>query len=123
MHPRLLHLLLPLAVTARDVVFPPVSGVQSPLVTSGDDTIAEFPEPNAYAGLTTFANSPFVKCLADGEVERFDIAFLGAPFDTVCLWSMIRISADPSMHKGILCSSRNEFQIPLSVFFYARYER
>ncbi|EON61125.1 agmatinase [Coniosporium apollinis CBS 100218] len=82
MHPRLLHLLLPLAVTARDVVFPPVSGVQSPFVTSGDDAIAEFPEPNAYAGLTTFANSPFVKCLADGEVEKFDIAFLGAPFDT-----------------------------------------
>jgi agmatinase len=36
-----------------------------------------------YAGLTTFANLPWVHCLSeDKEVERFDIAFLGAPFDT-----------------------------------------
>ncbi|KAJ9658383.1 hypothetical protein H2201_007823 [Coniosporium apollinis] len=82
MYSKLLSFILPLAVTARDVVFPPVSGVQGPLVTNEDDAIAEFPKPNAYAGLTTFANSAFVRCLADGEVERFDIAFLGAPFDT-----------------------------------------
>ncbi|KAF2083616.1 Arginase/deacetylase [Saccharata proteae CBS 121410] len=38
-----------------------------------------------FAGLTTFANLPYVHALAPGgseEVERFDIAVLGAPFDT-----------------------------------------
>jgi agmatinase len=37
-----------------------------------------------YAGLTTFANLPWTHCLAEdeAEVEKFDIAFLGAPFDT-----------------------------------------
>lgn len=42
--------------------------------------------PGAVAGLTTFANLPHVYCLADVDnekVEPFDIAFLGAPFDTV----------------------------------------
>ncbi|KAF2395526.1 Arginase/deacetylase [Trichodelitschia bisporula] len=37
-----------------------------------------------FAGLTTFANLPYVHCLAPGGevVPPFDIAFLGAPFDT-----------------------------------------
>lgn len=37
-------------------------------------------------GLTTFANLPYVFCLSDKgneDVERFDVAFLGAGFDTV----------------------------------------
>jgi hypothetical protein len=38
-----------------------------------------------FAGLNTYANLPYVHCLARGseEVEKFDIAILGAPFDTV----------------------------------------
>lgn len=64
-----------------------------------------------FAGLTTFANLPYVHCLAAEEeeeedenenekknkkekrkkkksvgVEKFDIAILGAPFDTVSLF-------------------------------------
>lgn len=60
-----------------------------------------------FAGLTTFANLPYVHCLAadddeeegeeeDGKkkkkrkksvgVEKFDIAILGAPFDTVSIF-------------------------------------
>lgn len=62
-----------------------------------------------FAGLTTFANLPYVHCLAadddedsdgdekknkkekrkkkkSGGVEKFDIAILGAPFDTVSLF-------------------------------------
>lgn len=37
-------------------------------------------------GLTTFANLPYVFCLsgrANEDVEKFDVAFLGAGFDTV----------------------------------------
>ena len=40
----------------------------------------------AYAGIPTFAHLPFVNCLhptyAEESKERFDIAIVGAPFDT-----------------------------------------
>jgi len=39
-----------------------------------------------YAGITTFAHLPFINCLhptyADETNEKFDIAIVGAPFDT-----------------------------------------
>lgn len=37
-----------------------------------------------FNGLTTFANLPYSNCFRDGG-EDFDIAILGAPFDTVCM--------------------------------------
>lgn len=43
---------------------------------SGDITGAKF------AGLTTFANTPYVHCLNKEGNELYDIAILGAPFDT-----------------------------------------
>ncbi|KAF2838785.1 Arginase/deacetylase [Patellaria atrata CBS 101060] len=77
---------------ARDIVFPPAQRnygpqQQHPIIGFGeiDVSVANF------AGLTTFANVPYVHCLekleegkrVDGtEAEKFDIAFLGAPFDT-----------------------------------------
>jgi hypothetical protein len=73
-------------VTAREIVFPPTIDVSS---LSGKTPGL----PNtiyAFAGLTTFANLPYVHCLADSpnkDVEKFDIAFLGAPFDTVSICS------------------------------------
>ena len=40
----------------------------------------------AFAGITTFAHLPFVNCLhptyAEEAKEKFDIAIVGAPFDT-----------------------------------------
>lgn len=82
---------------ARDIVFPPVSGYQSPLgnpiqVDGLNDMDLSSP---LYAGLTTFANLPYVHCLAKdpAEVERFDIAILGAPFDTA-------VSARPGARFG-----------------------
>jgi len=38
-----------------------------------------------FFGLTTFANLPYVNCLKANETDggRYDIAILGAPFDTV----------------------------------------
>ena len=40
----------------------------------------------AYAGITTFAHLPFINCLhptyPDEEKQKFDIAIIGAPFDT-----------------------------------------
>lgn len=41
-----------------------------------------------FRGLSTYANLPYVHCLSGGgddEVEDYDIAILGAPFDTVSI--------------------------------------
>lgn len=70
-------------VVAREISFPPLSGY------SPDQAVMGFMSPDItqakFAGLTTYANLPYVHCLArEGEeVEKFDIAILGAPFDTV----------------------------------------
>ncbi|KAJ8113799.1 hypothetical protein OPT61_g4158 [Boeremia exigua] len=69
--------------SAREISFPPVSGFSSDQAVMGiitpDITQAKF------GGLTTYANLPYVHCLApDGEEpEKFDIGVLGAGFDTV----------------------------------------
>ncbi|KJY01984.1 arginase family protein [Zymoseptoria brevis] len=74
-------------VSAREIVFPPVAAMQQPIGSFAVD-IAEGPGLDIsgarYLGLTTYANLPYVHCLAaEGEeVEVYDIAFLGAPFDT-----------------------------------------
>jgi agmatinase len=68
---------------AREIRFPSLSGFSSDQAVMGiispDITQAKF------GGLATYANLPYVHCLApEGEeVEKFDIAVLGAPFDTV----------------------------------------
>jgi hypothetical protein len=33
-----------------------------------------------FSGITTFAKLPWVQCLTKDKDERFDIAFIGAPF-------------------------------------------
>ena len=67
--------------SAREITFPPVAAVQFPLRIESQLDISQ----PIFAGLTTYANTPYVHCLAaDGEkVEPYDIAILGAPFDTV----------------------------------------
>ncbi|KAG6381759.1 agmatinase [Boletus reticuloceps] len=35
-----------------------------------------------FSGITTFAKLPWVQCLGKGRNDAFDIAFIGAPFDT-----------------------------------------
>lgn len=87
--------LLPPCLVARNIVFPPVAPVQANLndVDSPNHSQSyqsslglnkdQFLSYNKFAGLTTFANLPWVHCLSkDGDVEKYDIAFLGAPFDT-----------------------------------------
>ncbi|EME49992.1 hypothetical protein DOTSEDRAFT_41152 [Dothistroma septosporum NZE10] len=73
---------------AREVTFPPVSGVQLPLAGSGHHADGSNPDLDItqamFAGLHTYANLPYVHCLAgnDENIEPYDIAILGAPFDT-----------------------------------------
>ncbi|KFY45813.1 hypothetical protein V494_00746 [Pseudogymnoascus sp. VKM F-4513 (FW-928)] len=71
----LLLLLSPLRVFAYSS-----SHGQLPLYDSAIDVSG-----SKFRGLTTYANLQYVHCLAaekDGEVEDYDIAILGAPFDT-----------------------------------------
>ena len=74
------------AVATRDIVFPPVSGVQFPFASGGEhDAIGDLDISGAwYSGLLTYANLPYVHCLGaeDEHVEKYDIAVVGAPFDT-----------------------------------------
>src|SRR3954447_6582439 len=69
---------------ARDITFPPIAAVhpkgQSAQHSIGND--GGYDEPNEFAGLTTYANLPFIHCTSSGDVEPYDIAILGAPFDT-----------------------------------------
>ncbi len=49
------------------------------------DGLIDVTTDSDFFGLTTFANIPYVNCLkaAEGDGGRYDIAILGAPFDTV----------------------------------------
>lgn len=69
-------------VLAREITFPPVAGIQHPIIGFGvgeDSSTLDISQ--MLSGITTFANLPYVHCLAnDGEdVEKYDIAVLGAP--------------------------------------------
>ncbi|KAH9965009.1 agmatinase [Russula dissimulans] len=48
-------------------------------VYPGDDTVTA---DAIFSGITTFAKLPWVQCLTKERHVSFDIAFLGAPFDT-----------------------------------------
>lgn len=71
-------------IDAREITFPSISGYASQHVIPQGYNEPDITQAK-YAGLTTYANLPYVHCLApeDHDVEPFDIAILGAPFDTV----------------------------------------
>lgn len=50
-----------------------------------DDSDIDITTGTQFNGLMTFANLPYVNCFVDDEAkkESYDIAILGAPFDTV----------------------------------------
>lgn len=64
----------------------------------GDDFI-DVTTDSEFFGLTTFANVPYVNCLKAEETEggRYDIAILGAPFDTVSrtTWILCHVLINP----------------------------
>lgn len=69
--------------SARNLNVPFFSGYQSQQAIGTDGEIDL--GPTNFLGLTTYANLAYVHCLApeDENVETYDIAILGAPFDTV----------------------------------------
>ncbi|KAL3497276.1 hypothetical protein BJX62DRAFT_245993 [Aspergillus germanicus] len=76
-------LLASTAVT-REIVFPPIAAVQSNQILLGQEEKVDIVSGSQFSGLTTFAHLPYVNCFVDSEAEStpYDIAFLGAPFDT-----------------------------------------
>ena len=68
---------------AREITFPPVAGIAPQQVFPQIDI--DISTGSAFAGLTTYANLPYAHCLAPEkeDVKPYDIAILGAPFDTV----------------------------------------
>lgn len=69
---------------AREIVFPRIAAYQSPMDVMPMDEIANGDIRSAkYHGMTTYANIDYVHCLSnDSTIDAYDIAILGAPFDT-----------------------------------------
>lgn len=75
----------------REIVFPPVAGIadrvqsQAPFrldIETDDDVDLS---TDAMGGLTSFGHLPYVPCFStktDKDIDKYDIAVLGAPFDT-----------------------------------------
>ncbi|KAL1306737.1 hypothetical protein AAFC00_005402 [Neodothiora populina] len=78
--------LLAASVNGRDIVFPSVAGYQTPFSMQRNLDDGVDISSAKFAGLTTFANLPYAHCLAAGAGAdapgQYDIAILGAPFDT-----------------------------------------
>ena len=69
--------------SCREIVFPKPGALQYAFQSSNSLEDIDV-SGNKFNGLTTFANLPYVDCFANSDVEtKFDIAFLGAQFDTV----------------------------------------
>lgn len=73
--------------SGREIVFPSVAGIgdssyQRPI---GLTQTVDIVTGSQFSGLTTFAHLPYVNCFIDTDVANgsYDIAFFGAPFDTV----------------------------------------
>ncbi|ORY61412.1 arginase family protein [Pseudomassariella vexata] len=75
---------------AHVIVFPPVAAISQQhsqqatfrLETSDDDVDLT---TDAMGGLVSFAHLPYIPCFSsktDDEIDKYDIAILGAPFDT-----------------------------------------
>jgi agmatinase len=80
-----------LVVVGRTWEFPPAAlipqhGSQRPLPLDGDDDDVDIVSGSQFHGLKTFANLPYLNCFSDQETagNKYDIAIMGAPFDTVC---------------------------------------
>ncbi|KAK3625852.1 hypothetical protein LTR56_020165 [Elasticomyces elasticus] len=82
---RLSHLVAFAATAiAREITFPPVSGMQEPLGATDMTNSGMDLSEALYSGLMTYGSLPYAHCLAaaDTAVEPYDIAIIGAPFDT-----------------------------------------
>ncbi|KAL4951425.1 arginase family-domain-containing protein [Aspergillus filifer] len=77
-------ILLFTCANARDIVFPPLAATEYTQHLLGQPKEVDIITGSQFNGLTTFAHIPYVNCFVDSEAAsaRYDIAILGAPFDT-----------------------------------------
>src|ERR1700730_14579900 len=63
----------------------PVVPVNCHSYASIDEDFIDITTGTQFSGLSTYGNLPYVNCFVDTEAEKspYDIAVLGAPFDTV----------------------------------------
>jgi agmatinase len=98
------------AVIAREIVFPRIAAIQgSGQVPLGNDNIVDIVTDSQFSGLTTFAHLPYINCFVDDgtDLTPYDIAILGAPFDTVCF-------CIPSTHyRGPVIMGRRCYRVSL----------
>ncbi|RQM05719.1 hypothetical protein DH86_00003576, partial [Scytalidium sp. 3C] len=69
----------------RQITFPPLAALSDPVnIYGGHGGSKEIIFDQEFYGLKTFANLPYVNCLADRDAVNgtYDIAVVGAPFDT-----------------------------------------
>lgn len=66
---------------------------QFPLASNGNDDV-DVSGADTVAGLSTFANLPFLNCFSDeaAKAQKYDIAVFGAPHDTVCTPDLVLCS-------------------------------
>jgi agmatinase len=72
-------------VSAHDASQQPLAPIDCHTYTSVSDEFIDITSGSQFSGLSTYANLPYVNCFVDAEAEKvpYDIAILGAPFDTV----------------------------------------
>lgn len=74
---------------ARDITFTPRAGVETVQHLLRDDDGIDISTGSEFSGLMTFANLPYANCFTDDwsteKEDAYDIAIMGAPFDTVSL--------------------------------------
>lgn len=91
-------ILLPNLVSARGLMFPPLSGVERIQQSLRDDDGIDISTGSEFHGLTTFASLPYANCFTDDwsseREDAYDIALIGAPFDTVSLVQEHRIEPE-----------------------------
>lgn len=77
--------LLPASLAWEFPAPPRFNDHQRPMYLNSHDDVDIISE-SQFRGLKTYANLPYLNCLSDEESKdkHYDIAFLGAPFDTVC---------------------------------------
>ena len=75
--------LLPSSADARDITFPPISGMEKFQKHLTNDDAVDIVTGSDFSGLVTFANLPYANCFKASDMDAYDIAILGAPFDTV----------------------------------------
>ena len=104
--PKLLLLLVALScsATTRDITFPPVPGAnayQTSMGMSLDEV--DIVTGSQFSGINTFAHLPYVYCFDErSDTPKYDIAFLGAPFDTVgATKSLPGLVSLPQSYSGI----------------------